>query len=107
MSGLTRLLPSAVTGPRLLNMARSPHLSIAPTLNPSPYRAGGESTLPQRGPSLPDETTTNTPAARSALTAGARTLASQPSTGGHPQESFITWARRAGSPAANASAPRG
>ena len=40
-SGLTRSLPSTVTGPRLLNGAIAPSLSTAPTLRTSESRAAG------------------------------------------------------------------
>ncbi len=106
-SGLSRWLPSTVTGPRLLNCARLPKRSTAPTLKASSYRLMGAARLLHAGPSLPAEATTKMPAARSAATAGPITRASQPSNSGQPHELLRTCAARAGSPSRSGSPPWG
>ncbi len=65
MSGLVRLLPSAVTGPRLLNEAAvSVPVVSAPTLNDSGKNDGASETVEQDEPELPAATTVTMPAAR-------------------------------------------
>src|SRR5581483_6409912 len=103
ISGLTRPLLSANTGPRLENEARRLLRSIAPTENTSPYKAMGLRMVLQSGPSFPAEATTNTPASRKARTAGNNTFASQPSSSGQPHELFKTIAPRVASPSRSGS----
>src|SRR5512134_2437734 len=103
MSGFIRPEPSAVTGPRLLNKARLPSESTAPTEKTASYSAGGAFTVSHDGPSFPAEATTKIPAARRASAAGRRASASQPSIGGHPHELLRTCGALVGSPSANAS----
>ena len=99
MSGFMRLLPSRVTGPRLLNEAIPSLLLVAPTVNDSAYIAAGSSTVPHEEPLFPAEWTVTMPAARTFCTAGSRTsrLASvQPSLTVQPQELLITSGARSG-----------
>ncbi len=102
MSGLGRLLPSTVTGPRELKLAMFPVLELmAPTLKASSNMAGGSLTVPQAEPALPAEATVTIPAERWAAIA-VRMVTQlpelQPSAIGQPQELFVTSGAMAGLP---------
>ena len=67
MSGFCRLLPSTVTGPRLLKEAIVGGLDPvlrAPTVKTSGKNDGGSETVEQLGPEFPAATTVTMPAAR-------------------------------------------
>ena len=67
MSGFILLLPSIVTGPRLLNDASvSVPVFNAPTVKDSAYNDGGLLTDEHDEPALPAATTVTIPAARCA-----------------------------------------
>src|SRR5262249_10217447 len=101
MSGFCRLLPSTVTGPRLLKLAivSSPAFT-PPTVKDSLQRAGGSVTVEHPEPELPAATTVTIPAARCAAVAAWSVPALQPSAGGHPQELVVTSGAFVGSPCA-------
>ena len=91
--GFSRLEPSTVTAPLLLNPAIPSLLFVAPTVKLPLYMAAGVFIVPQLDPELPAETTTTQPAARRLLIAVSRILkfdGSQPSEVGQPQELLIT-----------------
>src|SRR5204863_8884723 len=97
-SGFRRLLPSATTGPRLLNGAITSLASVAPTVTAESYGAGGSAIdeQPPR-PSLPAATDMKMPAARILSTAVCRLPVEQPSSGGHEYELPTTFGRLLGS----------
>ena len=65
MSGFCRLLPSTVTGPRLLKLAiTSKPVFKAPTVTTSGKNDGASETVEQLEPELPAATTVTIPAAR-------------------------------------------
>ena len=65
ISGFWRLLPSIVTGPRLLKEAiPSVPVTKAPTVRTSGKNEGGSMTVEQLEPELPAATTVTMPAAR-------------------------------------------
>src|SRR6266576_559020 len=98
MSGLRRLLPSTVTGPRLLKLAMWLSESVAPTVTELSYKAGGSVMLEHEDPELPAATAGKIPAARTLFTTASSVFAEQPSLGGHPQELLIESGAFVGSP---------
>src|ERR1041385_2107325 len=99
MSGLSRLLASAVTGPRLLKDARlSVPVLRAPTVYTAAYSEGGSVTVEQADPLFPAAATMLIPAASCASTPCWRVRAEQPSDAGQPQELVVTSGARLGSP---------
>src|SRR5258708_7382810 len=98
MSGLRRLLPSMVTGPRLLKLAITLLESVAPTVTELSYSEGGSEILEHDGPEFPAATAGENPAPRPPATPPNNGLAAPPSLGGHPQELLIESGALVGSP---------
>src|ERR1017187_6394913 len=97
-SGLVRLLPSAMTGPRLLKPAMLLEESRAPTSTELAQMAGGYWMLEQLDPLLPAAIAGKIPAARTASTIVWRVKVEQPSLGGHSHELLMESGALEGSP---------